>query len=453
VGANSAAVATPGSNGSTSPSGSPPGPRTPGVVQTLSWMYRPVPFVERCRERYGRIFSLRLGPERNAVVVAEPDAAWEIAAGSPEIYSAGDANGIMRPVVGPDSLLVLDGEKHRIHRRILSPAVGAQHARAFAEQIEQIARDRISRWRPGQTLRLQDEMEAISLDVIMGVVLGDAQESTRSQIRALIPEMMRRCSSPFTLLPYFRRELGGISPYARLRGVLDRLDELFRTAIAERRAAPAPGGDVLSLLLAATDGDGAPLPDGEVRDELLTMIMAGYETTSTALAWAFERLLRAPEILEQTTRAAEAGDGSYLDAVANESLRARPVVPALARKTRQDVVVGGFSIPAGSVLMVSVYLLHMDPELFAEPTEFRPERFLDPDLARAPWMPFGAGARRCLGASFAQVEMQVVLRAVLTSARLRPVGRGPEPVARRRFTFAPARGAKVRVERLRAPGA
>jgi cytochrome P450 len=410
-------------------------------------MYRQIPFVERCRRRYGPIFTLRLGPGRNVVLVAEPGQSQSIVSGDPDIYRAGDANGILRPVVGSNSLLTLDGATHMRHRRILQPAVGPEHGRALGEAIAEIARERVSRWSPGERVNLLAEMESIALEVILGVVLGDEPPEQRERFRRLIPEMMRRCASPFTLLPYFRRELGGITPYARLRRVLEELDQHFFAAIDRRRDGDAEAGtDALSLLVAATDEKGAPLPNREIRDELLTMIMAGYETTTGALAWTFERLMRSPAALQSLTLELADGGDEYLEAVVKESLRLRPVVPVVARKIREEVELDGYRVPAGSVLMVSIYLLHRDPALHEDPDEFRPERFLQGEPEEAPWIPFGGGVRRCLGASFAQLEMKIVIRTVLGLVRLSAPDPESEPVARRRFTFAPGHGASAIVQ-------
>jgi cytochrome P450 family 135 len=424
--------------------GLPPGPHSPGVVQTLQWMYRPTAFIESCWRRYGDMFTLRLGPGRNTVVVAEPAAAREVIRGEPSIFRAGDANGILKPVVGPSSLLLLDGEEHMHHRRIILPAFGAEHGRAFAETVDRVARERIGRWQPGEKLKLQTEMEAISLEAILGLALGSGSDARRDQFRVLIPEMMKRCASPFTLLPYFRHELGGIAPYARLQQLLAELDVLFLDAIVERQtSSTGRDSDCLSLLCSATDENGTPLSNTQIRDELLTMIMAGYETTTSALAWAFERLLHSPDVLGRLREELADGREEYLNAVVKEVLRLRPVVPVVARKVREPVELNGHAIPAGSVLMVSIYLLHRDPALHQDPEEFRPERYLAGN--GEPWLPFGGGVRRCLGASFAQLEMKVVIKAVLGMANLRADDPGDEPVARRRFTFAPGRGARATV--------
>src|SRR4051794_19877748 len=303
----------------------------------------------------------------------------------------------------------------------------------------------------GQRLKLHDEMEAISFAAIMRVVFGEHSDDSHAELRRLIPEMMDRCDSPFTLMPWFRRELAGSTPYARLMRVLDKIDRILFEVIAERRADPMTQfrDDTVSLLLKAEHEDGSELDDREIRDEILTMIMAGYETTTSGSAWALERLLSSPDQLARLTAEVEGGAGdSYMDAVVKETLRARPVVPVVARHVTQEVELGGYTIPAGSILMVSIYLVHSDPESYPEPDQFRPERFLDGVPQDAAWIPFGGGVRRCLGARFAELEMKVVLTEVLATARLRAVGKSPEGFKRKRFTFAPEGGAAAEVEAL-----
>ena len=423
-------------------------------MQTSQWMFKPIELMERCRRRYGPIFSMRLGPAHDVTVVAEPRLAKQVLAGDPNVLRAGDSNGIFRPVVGSNSILLLDGDAHMRQRRILLPGFGASHAAEFIDHVREIAEKRLANWRPGQKLKLHDEMEAISFASIMRVVFGEHSDDSHAELRRLIPEMMDRCDSPFTLLPWFRREMAGGSPYARLMRVIDKIDAVLFETIAERRMDPMTQfrEDSLSLLLRAEHEDGTPLGDREVRDEVLTMIMAGYETTTSGCAWALERLLRSPEQLERLVAEIEDGEGdAYLDAVVKETLRARPVVPVVARHVSEAIELDGYLIPAGSTLMVSIYLVHNDPETYPEPERFRPERFLDGTPDGAAWIPFGGGVRRCLGARFAELEMKVVLTQVLASARLRPVGRSNEGVTRKRFTFAPESGAAVVVEDLVPP--
>jgi cytochrome P450 family 135 len=435
------------------PKGLPPGPRTPGAMQTLQWMYRPIPFLERCRREYGPIFEIKLGPAGHVFVIADPGAAKQVLTADPEYFRAGDTNGIFRDVVGNHSILVMDGPEHLHHRKVLLPAVG-RHAHRYRELIADIARARVAGWTAGEEIRLLGEMEAISFEVMMRIALGsDGTSERENQLRTSIPRMMDMCESPFTLLPWFRHELGGITPYARLMRYVDGIHDVLYEAIDERRNDPLLGmrDDALSLLLRATHDDGAPLEDEVIRDELLTLLMAGYETTTAGLTWAFERLLRAPEKLQRLTTELKRGDEHYLAAVVKETLRRRPVIPLAARKARAPIELLGYTLPAGSVLMVSIYLIHGDPEIYPDPEEFRPERFLDTDLKGSEggsWIPFGGGIRRCLGASLAQYEMAVVIRTVLEESKLSAVIEEPEGVARRRFTFSPADEGRAMVERV-----
>jgi cytochrome P450 len=420
-------------------------------MQTSQWMFRPIEFMDRCRKRYGRIFTIRLGPARNVIMVGSPDLAKQALSLDPGIVKAGDTNGIFRPVVGSNSILLLDGDAHMRQRKILLKGLGTSHAAQFVDQVREIAAKRIDGWETGQRLKLHDEMEAISFASIMRVVFGEHSDDSHAELRELIPDMMDRCDSPFTLMPWFRRELAGGSPFARLMKVLDRIDRILFELISDRRVDPMTQfrDDTVSLLLRAEHDDGSPLSDREVRDEILTMIMAGYETTTSGAAWALERLLRSPEQLQRLTTEIENGsEDTYLDAVVKETLRARPVVPVVARHVTQPIELGGYTIPAGSTLMVSIYLVHSDPETYPEPEQFRPERFLDGVPEEAAWIPFGGGVRRCLGARFAELEMKVILTQVLATARLRAVGRSAEDFKRKRFTFAPEHGAAAEVEAL-----
>jgi len=417
-------------------------------------MFRPIEFMERCRRRYGRLFTLRLGPKHNVTMVADPRLAKEVMAGDPAVFRAGDTNGLFRPVVGSNSILLLDGDAHMRQRKILLPGFGASHGAQFVDQVREITQDRLSKWEVGQQLRLQDEMEAISFASIMRVVFGDHSQDSHAELRRLIPDMMDRCDSPFTLMPWFRRELAGGSPYARLMKVIDAIDAILFETIAERRADPMTQlrDDTLSLLLRAEHEDGSPLGDQEIRDEVLTMVMAGYETTTSGCAWALERVLRSPNDLARLTTEIETGDDdAYLDAVVKETLRVRPVVPVVARHLAEAIELDGYVIPAGSTLMVSIYLVHNDEETYPDPTAFKPERFLGGTPEGAAWIPFGGGVRRCIGARFAELEMKVVLTQVLATARLRALGRGDEGAKRKRFTLAPEGGARAVVEELVSP--
>jgi cytochrome P450 len=426
----------------------PPGPRHPWLWQAQKWMFRPIPFMERCRQRYGPIFTIQLGAARDVVVVADPQGAREVLEGHPEVFHSGAANQLFRPVVGPNSLLLLDGAEHMGHRRILLPSFRGGHVRQFSEMIESVTRRRMAGWPQGESFPLQPEMEAITLEAIMRVVFGPDRDPREERLGELIPEMMDRCSSPFALVPAFRRELMGRSPYARLMVVVREIDDILLDKIGERCADPLVGvrEDVLSILIGARHEDGTPLSDREIRDEILTLLMSGYETTSGALTWAFERLLRSPRAMSRLLEELDRGEDTYLDAVIKETLRQRPVVPIAARKVRAPVELHGYTLPEGTVLMASVHLVHHDPEAFPEPEEFRPERFLDGLPNPGAWIPFGGGVRRCLGAAFAQLELKIALRVVLGALSLHAPDERPEAATRLRFTFVPKRGATVIAE-------
>ena len=430
----------------------PPGPRGPRLAQTLTWLFKPIPFLEQSRSKYGPVFRVKLGPSGLPVfVIGDPGMAKQILSGSANDFRGGETNNPFRPVVGDNSILLLDGEEHLHQRKLILPAMTGSHIRDYADQIARTTERRIADWPTGDPFGLQREMEAISFETIMRVTFGELREP-HEKLRALVPEMMDRCASPWLLLPWFRQDLGGLTPAAKTRAVLRKIDEVLFELIERGRADPLTQfrGDVLALLLRATHQDGTPMEDQAIRDELLTLLMAGYETTTSALAWTFERLLRNPPAMQRLLDEIERGDDRYLDAVVKEGLRARTAVPIVARRAHIPVELGEYSFPAGSVFLISIYLVHRDPKMYPEPDEFRPERFLDPDADKV-WIPFGGGVRRCLGASFAQLEMKVVLQTVLTQTVLRASRATAEQPQRRRFILAPERGAEVIVDAKRRP--
>ena len=423
--------------------GLPPGPRLPAAAQTLNWVLRPVPFMEECRRRHGDIFTLKLGPSR-VVMIADPAAVKQVFQGPPDLLHMGAINGLFRPILGSTGLLVSDGDEHLRQRKLMLPPFHGERMREYGALMTDVADRQVSAWPLHEPFPLLPHMQSVTVDVILGAVFGiDQATAEPDRLRSLVVELLHRCQSYSTMLPQLRRSLGGRSPWAKLMRCVDQVDEVLYAEIARRRRVDDAGADdVLSLLLQARDEDGEPLSDRELRDQLLTLLVAGHETTASALAFALERLLRHPEMVERLTDELSRGDDTYLDAVIKETLRLRPVLPIAARKLKGPFEVGGYQVDRGTVLMPSIWLVHRNPGLYPDPEAFRPERFVGAQPDTYGWIPFGGGVRRCLGASFAQFEMRVVLKTVLTRTVLAAEPRA-ERVVRRSFTFAPERGAEV----------
>jgi cytochrome P450 len=293
-------------------------------------------------------------------------------------------------------------------------------------------------------------MQAITLEVILRAVFGVRDGERMDLFRARIPRL-GELSSPLDWLPFMQRDLGGITPAARFRKAVAAVDELIYAEIAERRAldpdASEERDDVLTLLLGARHEDGSPMSEVELRDELMTLLTAGHETTATGLSWAFERLLRNPPVLERLTQSLD--DDEYLDAVVKETLRVRPVVVDVARQLQRDVELGGWRLPAGTLVLPAIAAVHVRPDLYPSPQEFRPERWLGGSAESYAWIPFGGGVRRCIGASFAQVEMRVVLREVLRRVEPAPTRARSERQRAKHITLVPHRGARIRIRARR----
>jgi cytochrome P450 family 135 len=429
--------------------GMPPGPRRPAVVQTLEWVFDPEAFMRRCARRYGKAFTVCLGPSTDVVFLSDPEQVRAVFQGPPDHMNMGDINGLFRRVLGRNSLLVLDGEEHMRQRKLLLPPFHGERIGRHHAAMTRAAEEDVATWPVGRPFRLQPRMQAMTLNVILRAVFGLEDGPRRDELRVLLARLLELNTGLATTLPQLRIELGGLTPWGRLMRCTDEVDERLYAEIARRRADPESDRreDVLSLLLEARDDAGDPMSDREIRDQLLTMLVAGHETTATSLAWAFERLLRTPSVLARLRDELAEEDGPYLDAVIKETLRLRPVVPISARKLTAPFRVDGHEYPAGTVLMPCIYLVHRNPDVYEDPEEFRPERFLHHQPATYAWIPFGGGVRRCMGASFALLEMRTVIRAVLTSVELRGVRRRGEPMVRRAFTLSPKRGTRVVVTR------
>jgi cytochrome P450 len=366
----------------------------------------------------------------------------------PADYNVAEPRQVMEPVTGPSSILLLDAAPHMRMRKLMLPPFHGEAIAHYAELIEQITNREIDGWREGQRVRTRSVAQRITMEVIIRAVFGISDPERIAELQRLLP----RLSSPNPLLLLVQRDLGRFSPWGRFIRLRDRVDGLLYEEIARRREDPERERrtDILTLLLSARDEAGEPLTDRELRDELITILLAGHETTATSIGWAFERLLRTPAALERLVAEVEAGESSdYLDAVVKETLRVRPVVPEVFRAPTEETELGGYRFTPGTQLAASIMLVQLDPELYPpDPHEFRPERFLDGAPEPYTWVPFGGGVRRCLGAAFATLEMKVVIATILSRTRLRAPRAKAEKVRFRGVTILPSRGGEAIVERV-----
>lgn len=425
----------------------PPRPDLGRAMMAVGFILRPTRFLELCHERCGDYFTLRPQPGREVVFTSDPDAVRQVFTGDPEQLRAGEANVVLAPLLGPGSVLLLDGAEHLRHRRMLLPAFHGDRMRAHTDTMREVAARHVAGWPRDRSFGVIDSMQAITLEIIIRVVFGVDDPVRRERLGGALRRVLAPIGSRGQVLALgltAGRTEGRLSPWGRFLRARAEAVALLREEIAAHRTA-APDGSVMEMLLAARDETGAPLTDDELVDELLTLLVAGHETTATALSWTLERLVRHPEWL---ARVAADPAGPELDAVITETLRLRPVVPAVVRRLTVPMTFGPWVVPAGKHIAPSIFLLHRRPDLYPDPLAFRPERFLDRKPGTYEWIPFGGGVRRCLGASFALLEMRVVLEEVLgavTVQRGRGVRAAGESTLRRAITFAPARGGRIAV--------
>jgi cytochrome P450 len=431
----------------------PPGPG-PAPLNMLGWVTRPIPFMERCRARYGDRFTVDMGPpEGKWIFITQPEEIREVFTAPADVLHPGAGAQVLEPIVGSRSVLLLDGREHLAQRKLMLPAFHGERMRALVGVMEEAAEREVAGWRPHAPFVLHARTQALTLEIILRAVFGLAAGPQLDDLRVTLKRLLDLGASPLTLLPPLRRNLGRLTTWARFVATRDRADELILALIDERRRAGGERDDVLSMLLAARDEDGRPMSDRELRDELVTLLVAGHETTASGLSWGFEQLVSAPAVLERVTRAAVEDDTAYLEATVKEILRRRPVLPiAQPRRIRAPIEIGGREYPAGPALIAGIYLVQHDARIYPEPYAFRPERFLDEQPGTYSWIPFGGGVRRCLGASFAQLEMRIALRAILSTVEVASALAGREGVGRRSITLSPRRGTPITVRpRVREP--
>ncbi|MEA2216837.1 MAG: cytochrome family [Solirubrobacteraceae bacterium] len=366
----------------------------------------------------------------------------------PAQYNVGEPRQVMEPVTGPSSILLLDAQRHMRMRKLMLPPFHGDAIAHYADLIEEITQREIDSWRPGDTIRTRTVAQTITMEVIIRAVFGITDPGRVAELKGVLPRLSS--INPLLAFEAMRRDLGPRSPWGRFERNRDRVDEMLYGEIRRRRGEPAGDAhrDILTLLLSARDEEDRPLTDGELRDQLITLLLAGHETTATSIGWAFERLLRTPRALERLT--AESKDGrshDYIDAVIKETLRVRPVVSEVFRAPAEPTELGGFLFAPGMQLAASILLVQYDPDLYPpDPLAFRPERFLDDAPESYTWIPFGGGVRRCIGAAFAQLEMRIVIAAILARVRLRAPRAASETARFRGVTLLPSRGGEAIVE-------
>jgi cytochrome P450 len=409
--------------------------------QWIPWLHR----------RYGDVFSIKILPEgRWMVFFHRPEHVREIFAGDPEVFHAGKGNAILGPVMGEHSLLLVDSSQHKRARKLLMPAFNGRALRGYESMVEELTRTEVGSWRDESTFRSLDRMNALTLEVILQVVFGVTDERRLAELRPLVNRTVN--VSPAVFLGWGFPRLQQLGPWRRAFENQAALDRVIYAEIAERRQAAdlAARTDVLSQLLLVRDEDDPAdtgLTDEELRDQLVTLLLAGHETTATALAWTLHELAKDPAQEARARDAATRGDDDYLEAVLKESMRLHPVIPMVVRHLMRPATIGGVDLPAGANVAASIILAHSSEDSHADHTAFRPERFLEGEVAANTWIPFGGGVRRCIGAGFSLMEGVVVLREVLSAYDVTlPAGAREQPKVRN-ITSVPRHGARIVVHR------
>ncbi len=443
--ATATVAASTNGHGPASIKGLPPGPRMPRALQTAIWSRKAQWFLEQSRARFGPMFTIRIAYEGDWVVLTDPELVKQVFTGDPRVFHAGEGNQILRPILGDNSVLVLDEKKHIAQRKLLLPPFHGERMQAYGEKMAEIAAREVESWPTGTPYKLRPQMQAITLEIVLETVFGVHGGERMGQLRDALRDFLDLTTNPAVLLPILLIGPDRINGIGAFRRRVERVDQLIAEEMTERRAAEdlEERDDVLSMLVQARHEDGSPMSDAEIRDELLTLLVAGHETTATALSWAMERLTRHPEKLERLRDEVEAGEEDYLTATIQETLRLRPVIVIVIRKLTEPVELGGYELPAGARVVPSIHLIHRDPQIYPEPERFLPERFLDNPPGTYTWIPFGGGVRRCLGAAFAQFEMQVVLRELVRRWEIKPANPSSERVFRRAITETPRHDAEV----------
>jgi cytochrome P450 len=423
--------------------GLPPGPRMPRALQAVGWTQRPLPFLERCQQRYGDIFTLRILHWGDWVLLCDPDDVKTVfTAGS--AVGVDVANPLLGPVLGARSVMLLEEPEHMTRRKLMLPAFHGRSIEGDGEMMAEVARREVARWPVGEPFELWPRMQAITQEVVMRAVFGPEEDERRGKLRELLRGLTVWMNDPRNLALLATFGPRWVVRSRRYRGAMAPVEEAVLEEVRRRRAEGDLREDVVSMLVQARYEDGSPMSEQDLRDELLTLLTDG--PTSTSLAWTFERLLRNPDKLENAREDVRTGDGTYLDAVIKETLRVRPPVPVVVRRLLEPMRLGGYELPAGTTVAPCIHLIHRNEAIYPQAKSFIPERFVGRQPGTYTWIPFGGGTRRCLAASYAEMEMKRVLRTVFSEVDLRPVESRAERMRKSAISFSPDRSGLVIAE-------
>ncbi len=431
------------------------GLKTPRFAQLIEWVFNPLQLMEKSAKAYGDTFKLFLVGNSPMVFVSHPQAIKEIFNANPDKFDSGRGNEIVASLLGEQSLILLDGAKHQRQRKLLTPPFHGDRMKSYGDLICQITEKVIADWKIGEPFEVRDDLQEISLRVILQAVFGLSEGERYEEIKQLIGSILEISGSPLkamlVFVPLLQKDLGAWSPWGNFLRQQKRLDDLLYLEIQERRDNPdASREDILSLMMAATDEQGQPMTDKEMRDELMTLLVAGHETTASSLTWAFYWIHHLPEVREKLLAELDAIDNQdlntvaklpYLNAVCAETLRIYPIaLVAFPRITKAPMKIMNCEYPAETWLMPCIYLTHHREDLYPQPKQFKPERFIDKQYSPYEYLPFGGGNRRCIGMAFALFEMKLVLTTVLKNLDLSIVNNHQVKPTRRGGTLAPSRG-------------
>jgi cytochrome P450 len=431
------------------------------VLQIVRWLRHPIEMMEDSRARYGDAFTFRFPGVPPLVVFADQAAIKDLFTGSPDQLHASEANAILEPFLGRSSLLLMDGARHRRERRLLMPPFHGERMKVYGTVMRALADEAIDAWPLGRAFPIHPEMQRITLEVILRTVFGLDEGPELNALRRCLAEGAALVTdNPYLMMSWLQRDLGPLTAWRRILRVREEADRILFAEFARRRAEGASGRqDILALLLEARDEDGRPMTDVELRDEMVTLLLAGHETTATTLAWVLHRILTHPDVLarlrEEVLRVGGGGAVAperihelvLLDATIKESQRVMPIIPMVGRGVMAPLRIGEWDLPPGVIAACCIYLAHHDPVVWAEPTRFDPDRFLEAKPSPYEFFPFGGGTRHCIGAAFASYEMKIVLAEILVRTELRAAAGYQARIVRRGITFAPSAGMPLVVER------